>query len=154
MTFKVCNYGSKYPYLLHKLGFVDSQTQATVPYSYDRSLHQIEKCKRHLGKGSNTCQCSHHIGTHHIWYGNNCLGIKKKYLHKQHVIVNYSICKINHYEADIRNVLIITLTLVKDVEYATNVKSQCFLLFSQQVQAHHFSRLQFFKAVVVKTACA
>ena len=30
MTFKVCNYGSKYPYLLHKMGFVDSQFGTTV----------------------------------------------------------------------------------------------------------------------------
>ena len=31
MTFKVCNHGSKYPYLLHKMGFVDSQFGTTVP---------------------------------------------------------------------------------------------------------------------------
>ena len=30
MTFKVCNYGSKYPYLLHEMGFVDSQFGTTV----------------------------------------------------------------------------------------------------------------------------
>ena len=30
MTFKVCNHGSKYPYLLHKIGFVDSQFGTTV----------------------------------------------------------------------------------------------------------------------------
>ena len=31
MTFKVCNHGSKYPYLLHVMGFVDSQFGTTVP---------------------------------------------------------------------------------------------------------------------------
>ena len=30
MTFKVYNHGSKYPYLLHKMGFVDSQFDTTV----------------------------------------------------------------------------------------------------------------------------
>ena len=30
MTFKVCNYGSKYPYLLRKMGFVDFQFGTTV----------------------------------------------------------------------------------------------------------------------------
>ena len=30
MTFKVCNHGSKYLYLLHKMGFVDSQFGITV----------------------------------------------------------------------------------------------------------------------------
>ena len=33
MTFKVCNHGSKYPYLLHKMGFVDSQFGTTVDQS-------------------------------------------------------------------------------------------------------------------------
>ena len=30
MTFKACNLGPNYPYLLHKMSFVDSQTQNTV----------------------------------------------------------------------------------------------------------------------------
>ena len=30
MTFKVCNHGSKYSYLLHEIGFVDSQFGTTV----------------------------------------------------------------------------------------------------------------------------
>ena len=30
MTFKVCNLGSNYPYLLQKMGFVDSLTHTTV----------------------------------------------------------------------------------------------------------------------------
>ena len=36
MTFKVCNHGSKYPYLLHKIDFVDSQFGTTV---YDFPLN-------------------------------------------------------------------------------------------------------------------
>ena len=35
MTFKVCNDGSKCPYLLHKMGFVDSQFGTTVPIHRD-----------------------------------------------------------------------------------------------------------------------
>ena len=34
MTFKACNYGSKKPYLLHKMGFVDSLTHTTVGYDF------------------------------------------------------------------------------------------------------------------------
>ena len=30
MNFKVCNHGSKYSYLLHKMGFADSQFGTTV----------------------------------------------------------------------------------------------------------------------------
>ena len=30
MNYKACNHGSKYPYLLHKMGFVDSQFGTTV----------------------------------------------------------------------------------------------------------------------------
>ena len=33
MTFKVCNHGPKYPYLLHKMGFVDSQFCTIVLFS-------------------------------------------------------------------------------------------------------------------------
>ena len=34
MTFKVCNHGPKYPYLLHKMVFVDSQFGTTVLYNH------------------------------------------------------------------------------------------------------------------------
>ena len=33
MTFKVCNLGSNYPYLLDKMGFVDSLTHTSLPWS-------------------------------------------------------------------------------------------------------------------------
>ena len=50
MTFKVCNHGSKYSYLLHKMGFVDSQFGTTVliqaqkVFSYPRFSVSLEVC--------------------------------------------------------------------------------------------------------------
>ena len=43
MTFKVCNHGSKDPYLLHKMGFVDSQLSSTVSFWFWNCIFDARK---------------------------------------------------------------------------------------------------------------
>ena len=51
MTFKVCNHGSKQPYLVHKMSFVDSQFGTTVvspqgeniPIPHFSRVHMVEE---------------------------------------------------------------------------------------------------------------
>ena len=46
MTFKVCNHGSKWPYLLFKMGFVDPQFGTTVCNASILPLHVQNHCCR------------------------------------------------------------------------------------------------------------
>ena len=56
MTFKVCNHGSKYPYLLHKMGFVDSQFGTTVGFWFSRKQIAIKKTSLGTTLGLTLCK--------------------------------------------------------------------------------------------------
>ena len=43
MTFDVCNHGSKYHNLQHKMGFVDSQFGTTVTFKF-KGHHYLQYC--------------------------------------------------------------------------------------------------------------
>ena len=69
MTFKVCNYGSKYPYLLHKMGFVDSQFGTTVHtfwptvLTFQEQVHyNMHKFDRQYNPDKSHVQNVDHIG--------------------------------------------------------------------------------------------
>ena len=56
MTFKVCNYGSKYPYLLHKMGFAYSQFGNTVPTYFWHLMNYLpnSSCQRNFCMSHNS----------------------------------------------------------------------------------------------------
>ena len=51
MAFKVCNQGSKQPYLLQKMGFVDSISQTTV----NRVVYSVPNKYRFFTVKDNEC---------------------------------------------------------------------------------------------------